>query len=190
MTNEITLQEFLSNARQLRDALGDAEAALFEYLYRGETEWNHLWSTTGHTYEHFLDSHNICKVSRYREWLKAHGYKLVVHIPRVGMETVIAAASLKKPEQRQEMIRRGEMFAETNGVKMSGQTARKEARDIRMREAVVRSRGLGYSELVDKCKRLEVENQALKIENKSLKAENMALKRQCESRQHNDGKAA
>lgn len=179
-----TLEEFLAQAHAYRVAIGDAEATFFEYLYKAETDWQYLWSATGHTYEQFLDSHKLCNVARYREWLKSHGFGITRYVREVGLEPVLAAPSLKTPKQREELIERARVFKETNGVTMSEKSAQREARDIRMREAAVktavRGRSLGYSELAAKCQRLEIENAELREINQALRAENMILKQQCD----------
>ncbi len=173
----MTKDEFLVEAKALRDAVTTAEDRFFLFLLEGEQQRD-IWAGTGQTFLQFLKQTNLCEPSRYDGWKRIrenHGQEV---IDRVGVDAAaVIGAQLKDSKDQKEALDRAEKSSVANGVHPSAQTATGYANDVKTRNTGMRSGGAkGYSALTDENDRLKARVAELEAENAALKSELKKLK--------------
>ena len=140
-------QEFLAEARKLRQDADAADGKLMLFLYEGEKS-PQIWSDTGMTFVEFIEGAHICKATRYLAWKRTRETLGEKGIAGVGVEAVIAAGGLKSSAEQTEVIQRAKQFEKINETSISEQTAARYAGDAKIRALPSSHRTKSYSELL------------------------------------------
>lgn len=149
----MTTAEFLETARKLRQQADRAEEAFLSFLYEGEGH-PEIWQGTGHTYEAFIEGHDLCKAVRYLKYKKIREQHGVEAVQGVGIHAVVAAARFDDPAQQEEVLSESRVFEATNGTSISEQTAKAIARDVNTRTACEKAKHATYAQLLAQVERL------------------------------------
>ena len=93
---------FVLAAATLRRRADDAERAFIEHLRHGEARED-AWRVHAVTFDKFLEKHDVCKASRYRDSLRA--FDLIGDaVETIGVKAARAAARVADPEKRSAAI--------------------------------------------------------------------------------------
>lgn len=169
--SELTYEEFIAHALELRSRIADAEREFLEWLLLAETQARHLWEGSGKTFQQWLEGENLCKGSRYDAYKRVRNTLGSEAVKSVGIEGIMAAGRKgSTPEMQREVIAQSKEFERTNQTAISEQTAGDFAREVRARMAGRRS-SKSYATLLRDFERAEKEIERFKVKVVALEAE-------------------
>jgi hypothetical protein len=167
------LDEFIEQAKVLREQAEEAEARFLLFLRAFERSRPDLWKTAGvQTFDSFLQSAALVNPARYRNFVS--GVDIIPGAAeRIGAGAMIAAASFKDPLKVtiDEYVKRCSKFREYHGVSPSEQTARNWVRQLEPSEPSVVTR-------TTRIHQLEAEVQQLRAQVRQLTREKADLEKQ------------
>lgn len=172
----MTTEEFLTEARRLRQIADDAECEFLEFLYQGEGQPS-IWADTGYTFDEFITRNHLCDPLRYQRYKRTREALGPQEIRGVGAHAIIAAGSFRDPRAQREIIVEARTWERTNGTSISKRSAQHLARDVRTRQAAARSRHKTYAQLEAENHRLRAQVEELKKRNAELRGELAALRK-------------
>jgi hypothetical protein len=163
-----TLNEWLVEAKKLRAAMYENEAAFYLFLVDGEqgaVDWKGAYTAFSELLPEI--GVDVARYDRFREALKSVDRD---RAKIVGVEGVIGAASVKDDDKRERVLISLEEARERRGVCQSSQEVRRIIQAIAPVERTPRDLARALSR--DK---LEQEVRSLRRENERLRKENMQL---------------
>lgn len=166
-----TLEDFLREARRLRDKADASERDFLEFL-RGFEARRELWQSSAPTFDALLVKACICKPSRYRNWVAASGDDVIApHAATIGVNGAVNAARIEDAGKRSEAVAEMVRAAAHQGTVLSAERAR----------AIVSRYAPERSTLPDADEEkaaLKAEIERLRTRVATLTAENADLRRQ------------
>jgi hypothetical protein len=125
MKKLITLQDFLTEARRLRNQADVSEREFLDFLRTFEGRRD-LWQSSAETFDQLLSKNDICKPSRYRNWVQATNDEVIApHIDEIGVNGAVVATRIRSPKKRAEAVEEMRKSVTLNGTVMSRQSAQR-----------------------------------------------------------------
>lgn len=166
---DMTLDQFIARAKELRAAADTAERELMEFLRAAEQQPS-IWKGTGLTFPEVVERFNICKAIRYEAYKRMNAAHTVDELA-VGMNAIVAADKLKSGGAQSEVLAEAKKWEEANGTSISEQSAARIARDTKQREAAGRTRHRSYTSLVEENARLQRDLEVARTKIAALRVE-------------------
>jgi cell division protein FtsB len=122
MAKLVTLDDFLREARRLRDKADASEREFLEFLQGFEARRD-LWQSHAPTFDSVISG--ICKPQRYRNWLAASEDKVIgPHARAIGVSGAVQAVRIADPEKRAEAVSEMVRSVAHHGTVLSTERAR------------------------------------------------------------------
>lgn len=118
-----TLEDFLAEARRLRNAADFCEREFLDFLRRFEARRD-LWQSKAKTFDDLLSSSDICKPNRYRNWVRANDDQVIApSISKIGVHGAVEACRIVNRQKRADAVEEMVRSVTLKGTVMSRQSA-------------------------------------------------------------------
>lgn len=118
-----TLEDFLAEARRLRNAADSCEREFLDFLRQFEPRRD-LWQSAAETFDELLSSNDICKPSRYRNWVRASEDAMISpYIHQIGVHGAVESCRIMNRQKRADAVEEMVRSVTLKGTVMSRQSA-------------------------------------------------------------------
>lgn len=124
-----SFDQYISLAKELRDAFSKAKIAFYDLLC--EFEQSGTWQQAGFlTFDQLMKEHRLGRLESFRNYIAAT--KSIGHdtILRIGADAAIVGAGIADDEKRSKFVRSMILHAEESGFPPSGERAREVRQEV------------------------------------------------------------